>query len=72
MDERVKDLPRQDGAIGQRLRQRLGALQAEFSRGQDQLIQAETRARELREALLRIAGAIQVLQEELGADAEPD
>ena len=43
----------------------------EFARGQEQLIQAEARARELRETLLRIAGAIQVLEEELAAPPGP-
>ena len=54
-----------------RLQSRLGTLRDDFARGQEQLAQAEARARELRETLLRIAGAIQVLEEELGAPPGP-
>ena len=56
-----------DEAVRDRLQSRLGKLRDEFARGQEQLIQTEARARELRETLLRIAGAIQVLEEELDA-----
>jgi chromosome segregation ATPase len=49
-----------------RLKERLETLREEFNQGQSQLIQAETRVRELRETLLRISGAIQVLSEEFG------
>ena len=49
-----------------RLRDRLEKLRQEFDQGQSQLMQAETRVRELRETLLRISGAIQVLSEEFG------
>jgi chromosome segregation ATPase len=47
-----------------RLKERLEKLREEFNQGQSQLIQAEARVRELRETLLRISGAIQVLSEE--------
>ena len=50
-------------AMRARLESRLATLRDEFARGQEQLIQTEARARELREKLLRIAGAIQVLEE---------
>jgi hypothetical protein len=53
-----------------RLRDRLAKLRDEFASGQTQLIQAEARVRELRETLLRISGAIQVLSEELGETSE--
>ena len=56
-----------DDAMRERLQSRLATLREEFGRGQEQLIQTEARARELREKLLRIAGAIQVLEEELVA-----
>lgn len=58
-------------ALRARLESRLGALREEFAQGQDQLNQAEARARYLREQLLRLAGAIQVLEEELGAHGDP-
>ena len=57
-------------ALRARLASRLGALREEFAQGQDQLNQAEARARYLREQLLRIAGAIQVLEEELAAQGD--
>ena len=52
----------------ERLSERLEALKAEFERGQTRLAQVEEEAIKLRETLLRISGAIQVLTEELGAD----
>ena len=58
-------------AMRDRLQSRLAKLRDEFGRGQEQLIQTEARARELREKLLRIAGAIQVLEEELDAPPGP-
>jgi septal ring factor EnvC (AmiA/AmiB activator) len=58
-------------AMRDRLQSRLGKLRGEFARGQEQLIETEARARELREKLLRIAGAIQVLEEELDAPPGP-
>jgi chromosome segregation ATPase len=56
----------EENATDRRLRERLAKLQEEFSSGQTQLLQAEARVRDLRETLLRISGAIQVLSEELG------
>ena len=58
-------------AMRDRLQSRLGKLRNEFAHGQEQLVQTEARARELRETLLRIAGAIQVLEEELDAPLGP-
>ena len=49
-----------------RLKERLEKLREEFANGQSQLVQAEARVRDLRETLLRISGAIQVLSEEFG------
>lgn len=57
-------------ALRARLEQRLGALRDEFARGQEQLGETEARLRHLREQLLRIAGAIQVLEEELDAQGD--
>lgn len=53
-----------------RLKERLTQLREEFASGQAQLLQAEARVRDLRETLLRISGAIQVLSEELGETKE--
>jgi prefoldin subunit 5 len=49
------------------IRQRLHELREEFRAGQEQLEQLETRQRGLRESLLRIGGAIRVLEELQGA-----
>jgi len=50
--------------------QRLAALRREYGDGQARLIQLEQQASALRETLLRISGAIQIL-EELLAQHEP-
>lgn len=47
------------------LEQRLQELTSEFETGQAKLAELEGQAQNLRETLLRISGAIQVLQEEL-------
>lgn len=49
-----------------RLEQRLKELKAEFETGQQMLAELETKQLELEKTLLRISGAIQVLEEELG------
>jgi len=49
----------------EQLEQRLTALKAEFETGQKMLADQETKQAELRNTLIRISGAIQVLQEEL-------
>ena len=57
------------------LKQRLGALKAEFESGQKTLAELEAKQAEARNTLLRISGAIQVLEEELakheGQSPEP-
>jgi hypothetical protein len=53
------------------LEQRLQALKAEFEAGQKMLADLEAQQARLRETLLRISGAIQVLEELLAA-APPD
>ncbi|MET0251444.1 MAG: hypothetical protein ABW203_04620 [Novosphingobium sp.] len=53
----------------ERLEERKTTLQAEFDRGKARLEQLDSEADKLRETLLRIAGAIQVLSEELAQDA---
>jgi uncharacterized coiled-coil protein SlyX len=50
----------------ERLEQRLAELRADFERGQQTLDQLESQATTVRQTLLRISGAIQVLEEELG------
>ena len=51
------------------LEERLQSLKSEFTVGQQRLAELETQAANLRNTLLRISGAIQVLEEELG---QPD
>ena len=57
------------------LEKRLKELQTEFESGQNALNELETKKQNLRETLLRISGAIQVLEEELdkhnSANGEP-
>lgn len=55
----------------EQLERRLDELKEEFESGQKMLAEAEARAEALRQSLLRISGAIQVLEEELSrAEAE--
>jgi len=51
--------------VREQLQERVSALQADFDRGNDRLKELENDADKLRETLLRIAGAIQVITEEL-------
>ena len=48
------------------LEERLQSLKSEFTVGQQRLADLEAQAANLRNTLLRISGAIQVLEEELG------
>ena len=48
-----------------RLEERLNKLKSEFESGQKMLAELDVKASNLRETLLRISGAIQVLEEEL-------
>ena len=56
----------------EQLEQRLSALKAEFQAGQKMLVDLEARQAELRNTLLRISGAIQVLEEMLASPPEQD
>ena len=56
----------------EKLKTRLHQLRDEFAQGQTQLKQLEAEASDLRQTLLRMSGAIQVLEEELGEDTGPD
>ncbi|AOY81338.1 hypothetical protein BJP36_16925 [Moorena producens JHB] len=49
----------------EKLEQRLQSLKAEFDAGQKLLAEYETKQMNLRETLMRISGAIQVIEEEL-------
>lgn len=51
-----------------RLRRRLESLRGEYDKGRKALEGLEAQTSELRATLLRISGAIQVLQEELDGD----
>ena len=54
----------------QQLEKRLDELKSEFESGQKMLADLDTRASNLRETLLRISGAIQVLEEQLKEPGE--
>jgi len=54
------------------LQQRLQSLKAEFESGQKMLADLENQKANLRETLLRISGAIQVIEEELSKASEVD
>ncbi|HEX8845925.1 MAG TPA: hypothetical protein VF791_14830 [Pyrinomonadaceae bacterium] len=56
----------------EQLEQRLKELRAEYETGQARLRELETEAAYVRETMLRIAGAIQVLQEMLEAEKPKD
>ena len=53
------------------LEQRLQQLRQEFESGQRMLADYEAKQAELRQTLLRISGAIQVLEELLNGEAQP-
>ena len=55
----------------QQLRTRLVELKDQFDKGQRKLAELDAQTTELRQTLLRIAGAIQVLEEELGKVETP-
>ncbi|MGB1091210.1 MAG: hypothetical protein ACPGYX_03725 [Oceanobacter sp.] len=54
----------------EQLEQRLASLKSEFETGQSQLAELDAKQQSLRETLLRISGAIQVLEESLATEAE--
>jgi uncharacterized coiled-coil protein SlyX len=56
----------------ERLEERLKELKIEFDKGEQTLRELEEQAATVRQTLLRISGAIQVLEEELGDTDEPD
>lgn len=56
----------------EQLRRRLEELKKEFEAGQARLRELESEQAYTREVLLRISGAIQVLEEALAQEAKPD
>jgi predicted nuclease with TOPRIM domain len=56
----------------EQLQKRLEELKKEFESGQARLRELETEQAYIRETMLRISGAIQVLEEALGQEAKPD
>jgi len=54
----------------EQLQERLDKLKAEFEQGQKMLAELDTQRENVRQTLLRISGAIQVLEEELGKTSE--
>jgi hypothetical protein len=55
----------------ERIESRLAELKAEFDAGQKMLAELEAKQANLRDTLLRISGAVQVLEEELAKEAQP-
>lgn len=54
----------------EKLQQRLNSLKSEYEAGQKMMVELDTKQATLRDTLLRISGAIQVLEEAL-SDNEP-
>jgi prefoldin subunit 5 len=57
-------------SVREQLEQRVGELRAEQQKGQQMLAELEAKQAELRQTLLRISGAIQVLEELLAGRAD--
>jgi predicted nuclease with TOPRIM domain len=57
--------------VREKLEQRLTELRAEYESGRRALAELEQKQATLRDTVLRISGAIQVLEEELGAPSRP-
>ncbi|QDQ27999.1 hypothetical protein FNU76_17515 [Chitinimonas arctica] len=64
----ASDLPQQRDGTRERLKERLENLRQEYQAGEAQLRALEQRSRELQQTMLRIGGAIQVLDELLGEE----
>ena len=56
----------------QQLEQRLKELKTEFEAGQKMLAELGAKRANMQESMLRISGAIQVLEEELATEAKPE
>ena len=59
-------------SMSQKLERRLDALRAEYKAGIEQQDALQRRLQELNQTMLRIAGAIRVLEEALAEDAAGD
>jgi predicted nuclease with TOPRIM domain len=57
--------------VNARLADRLTELQAELRKGHEELARAERHRSELRDTVLRISGAVQVLEELAAAESGP-
>jgi hypothetical protein len=56
----------------EKLEKRLVELKKEYESGQQMMVELETKQNNLRDTLLRISGAIQILEEELSGAGEED
>lgn len=56
----------------EKLQKRLAELKQEYESGQKMMTELETKQSNLRDTLLRISGAIQILEEELSEDTEDE
>jgi len=56
----------------EKLEERLKELKEEFGTGQKMLCEIETKRDELQQNMLRISGAIQIIEETLTADITPE
>jgi hypothetical protein len=62
---------KEHGVMREQLVQRLGELKAEYQAGQKMLAELEAKQVNLQQTLLRISGAIQVLEELISATPNP-
>lgn len=56
----------------EKLQKRLAELKQEYESGQKMMTELETKQSNLRDTLLRISGAIQILEEELSDEMEEE
>jgi len=70
----MSDLPTAtiDDPLKERLKRRLETLKQEYTEGQKMLVEIDVRRRSLADSMLRITGAIQVIQEMLVGEVPPD
>ena len=58
--------------MNSKLQERLGRLKSEYASGQTVLAELEAKQSQVKETLLRISGAIQVLEEMIGEESDAD
>lgn len=56
----------------EKLEKRLAELRQEYESGKKMMLELETKQSNLRDTLLRISGAIQILEEELSEETQED